>query len=315
MTPTESAADLVARAATGERRALASVLTELERQSAIVPAIMAALAPGLGHATTIGFTGPPGAGKSTLVNAIITLARQQGQRVGVIAVDPSSPLSGGAILGDRVRMTAALDDDGVFVRSLASRGALGGLTPAAVRMIDAFDAARFDLILIETVGTGQSEIDIAGIADVRVVLAAPGLGDDMQAMKAGLLEIADIVVVNKSDRPGARATAAQLQGALSLRAERDRVPVLETSATSGAGVAVLLAEIGRIGAARRAEGIEMRRRRRALYLIECAARDLVAERLSSIAGERRHGLADRILRGETTAAEVAAALLSGLREP
>ena len=139
-----------------------------------------------------------------------------GLKVGVIAVDPSSPISGGAILGDRVRMTAALDDDGVFVRSVASRGALGGLSPAAVRVVDALDAAGFDVIMIETVGTGQSEIDIAEVADVRIVVSAPGLGDDIQAMKSGLLEIADILVVNKGDRPDADATLAQLAGELSL---------------------------------------------------------------------------------------------------
>ena len=136
--------------------------------------------------------------------------RGAGKTVGVIAVDPSSPVSGGAILGDRIRMTAALDDDGVFVRSLASRGYLGGLSPAAVRIIDALDAAGRDVILLETVGTGQSEIDVAEVADVRVVISAPGLGDDIQAMKSGLLEIADIMVVNKGDRPGAEQTMQQL---------------------------------------------------------------------------------------------------------
>ena len=141
--------------------------------------------PYLGHALVVGFTGPPGAGKSTLVNAVIADVRGAGKTVGVIAVDPSSPVSGGAILGDRIRMTAALDDDGVFVRSLASRGYLGGLSPAAVRIIDALDAAGRDLILLETVGTGQSEIDVAEVADVRIVISAPGLGDDIQAMKSG----------------------------------------------------------------------------------------------------------------------------------
>ena len=176
--------------------------------------------PHLGHALVVGFTGPPGAGKSTLVNAVIAELRGAGKTVGVIAVDPSSPVSGGAILGDRIRMTAALDDDGVFVRSLASRGYLGGLSPAAVRIIDALDAAGRDIILLETVGTGQSEIDVAEVADVRVVISAPGLGDDIQAMKSGLLEIADIMVVNKGDRPGAEQTLQQLMGALSIRAMR-----------------------------------------------------------------------------------------------
>ena len=196
----------------GERRATALVITELERLSTAAPILLRAMQPHLGHALVVGFTGPPGAGKSTLVNAVIANLRAAGKTVGVIAVDPSSPVSGGAILGDRIRMTAALDDDGVFVRSLASRGYLGGLSPAAVRIIDALDAAGRDVILLETVGTGQSEIDVAEVADVRVVISAPGLGDDIQAMKSGLLEIADIMVVNKGDRPGAEQTLQQLHG-------------------------------------------------------------------------------------------------------
>ena len=159
--------------------------------------------------------------------------RQAGKSVGIIAVDPSSPISGGAILGDRIRMTATLDDDGVFMRSLASRGYLGGLSPAAVRIIDALDAAGKDVILLETVGTGQSEIDVAEIADVRVVVTAPGLGDDIQAMKSGLLEIADILVVNKADREGAERTMQQLLGA-SVDQVR-RVAGAQEIATSGDG--------------------------------------------------------------------------------
>jgi LAO/AO transport system kinase len=212
--------DLVARMRSGERRAVASVITELERLSSAAPALLKALQPYLGRALVVGFTGPPGAGKSTLVNAVIANVRASGRTVGVIAVDPSSPVSGGAILGDRIRMTAALDDEGVFVRSLASRGYVGGLSPAAVRIIDALDAAGRDLILLETVGTGQSEIDVAEVADIRIVISAPGLGDDIQAMKSGLLEIADILVVNKGDRPGAELTLQQLIGALSLRHRR-----------------------------------------------------------------------------------------------
>ncbi len=206
------AAALVHKMRGGERRATALVITELERLSTAAPILLRAMQPHLGHALVVGFTGPPGAGKSTLVNAVIADLRAAGKTVGVIAVDPSSPISGGAILGDRIRMTSALDDDGVFVRSLASRGYLGGLSPAAVRIIDALDAAGRDVILLETVGTGQSEIDVAEVADVRVVISAPGLGDDIQAMKSGLLEIADIMVVNKGDRPGAEQTMQQLLG-------------------------------------------------------------------------------------------------------
>src|SRR5262249_16786573 len=191
---------LIARMRSGDRRATSRIVTELERASDGLPDLLAALRPHLGHALVVGFTGPPGAGKSTLANAYTAHVRQLGKTVGIIAVDPSSPVSGGAILGDRIRMTTSLDDDGVFMRSLASRGHLGGLCPAAVRIIDGLDAAGKDIVLIETVGTGQSEIDVAEVADVRVVVMAPGLGDDIQAMKAGLLEIADIVVVNKPDR-------------------------------------------------------------------------------------------------------------------
>jgi LAO/AO transport system kinase len=204
--------DLVRRMRAGERRAIAAAITELERLSTLAPALLREMQPFLGRAFVVGFTGPPGAGKSTLVNAVIAHVRASGRHVGVIAVDPSSPISGGAILGDRIRMTAALDDDGVFVRSLASRGYLGGLSPAAVRVIDAFDAAGFDLVILETVGTGQSEMDVAEVADVRVVITAPGLGDDIQAMKSGLLEIADVLVVNKGDRP-ARSALQQFQRA------------------------------------------------------------------------------------------------------
>ncbi len=234
----------------GERRAISAVITELERLSAAAPALLQALQPHFGHALVVGFTGPPGAGKSTLVNAVIETLRKQGRTVGVIAVDPSSPISGGAILGDRIRMTAALDDDGVFVRSLASRGYLGGLSPAAVRIIDALDGAGFDIVLLETVGTGQNEIDVAEVADIRVVISAPGLGDDIQAMKSGLLEIADVMVVNKGDRPGAEQTMQQLLGALSIRATiSDKVPVLKTSALNGDGVAELVETLDHIGRA------------------------------------------------------------------
>lgn len=290
-------ADLVRRLRDGDRRAISAAITELERLSPAAPGLLKALQPHLGHALVAGITGPPGAGKSTLVNALIAHLRSQGRTVGVIAVDPSSPVSGGAILGDRIRMTAALDDPGVFVRSLASRGYLGGLSPAAVRIIDALDAAAYDLILLETVGTGQNEIDVAEVADIRIVVSAPGLGDDIQAMKSGLLEIADIMVVNKGDRPGAEQTMQQLAGALSIRATRSKPPVLKTTATSGEGVPQLVDAIDTIGREVAAQGSMIRRRRRARYLIARAAADIVAQRIKDGAGRGLDALADEVLAG------------------
>ncbi len=303
--------DLIQRMRKGERRAIAAAVTELEKLSQVAPALLEAFQPHLGHALVIGFTGPPGAGKSTLVNAVIRHVRATGRRVGVIAVDPSSPISGGAILGDRIRMTAALDDDGVFVRSLASRGYLGGLSPAAVRVIDALDAAGFDLVLLETVGTGQSEIDVAEVADVRVVITAPGLGDDIQAMKSGLLEIADVLVVNKGDREGAELAFQQLVGALSIRARRADIPVVKTTATTGDGVPGLVTTVEEIGARGAAAGPLSRRRRRARYLIARAAADVVARRVKDGGGAALDALADEVLSGRTTPDAAAQKLLSG----
>ncbi len=300
---------LVSRMRTGERRATSRVITELERASPVMPALLQRMKPYLGHALVVGFTGPPGAGKSTLVNAVIKEARSHGKTVGVIAVDPSSPVSGGAILGDRIRMTASLDDDGVFVRSLASRGQLGGLSPAAVRIIDAMDAAGFDLILVETVGTGQSEIDVATVTDLRIVLAAPGLGDDIQAMKSGLLEIADILVVNKADRPGADETYQQLFGALHLRAGNASVPILKTTALTGDGVSTLVAHILDRAAALTGQSSLERRRRRARFLIARAAADLVAARIRDGAPDGLAALTDALLDGTTTAEQAARTLL------
>jgi len=185
------------------------------------------------------------------------------------------------------------------VRSLASRGYVGGLSPAAVRIIDALDAAGRDLILLETVGTGQSEIDVAEVADIRIVVSAPGLGDDIQAMKSGLLEIADILVVNKGDRPGAELTLQQLVGALSLRAGMaGRVPVLKTTATTGDGVPPLVAAIAEAGRKPQAEGAVARRRRRARYLIARAASDLIAARIRTGGPQALDALADQVLAGD-----------------
>jgi LAO/AO transport system kinase len=301
---------LLARMRAGERRAIARAVTEFERLSAYVPRLLELMQPHFGHALVVGITGPPGAGKSTLVNAYTQHLRSAGRTIGIIAVDPSSPISGGAILGDRVRMTATLDDDGVFMRSLASRGHLGGLSPAAVRIIDALDAAGKDVILLETVGTGQSEIDVAEVADVRVVVTAPGLGDDIQAMKAGLLEIADILVVNKADRPGADQTVHQLKGALSLKeGAAGRAPVLKTTATTGAGIDTLADTISAVAGVRTKGDPHERRRRRARYLIARAAADLMAERIKAGGQRGLDTLADKVLRGEMLPNEAAQRLI------
>jgi GTPase len=304
-------AGLIARMRAGERRAISRAVTELERLSSVAPPLLQAMEPYLGHALVLGFTGAPGAGKSTLVNAFTQQVRGEGKTVGIIAVDPSSPVSGGAILGDRIRMTATLDDDGVFMRSLASRGHLGGLCPAAVRVIDALDAAGKDLILIETVGTGQSEIDVAEVADVRVLVTAPGLGDDIQAMKAGLIEMADIMVVNKADREGAEGAVQQLKSAQALRAhDRRAVPVLKTTATTGAGIDALAAAIEDVAAVRLGEGARARRRRRARYLIARAAADLLAQRVKAGGGGELDKLADGVLSGALSAEEAARRMLA-----
>ena len=305
----QEAIDLVARMRSGERRATARVITELERLTEAAPALLAAMAPHLGRARVIGITGPPGAGKSTLVNALTVELRKAGSSVGIIAVDPSSPVSGGAILGDRIRMTDTAGDEGVFMRSLASRGHLGGLSPAAIRVIDAFDAAGKDIVALETVGTGQSEIDVAEVAEVRVVVGAPGLGDGIQAMKAGLLEIADILVVNKADREGAARTEAELKAALSLRSSAGHeVAVLRTVASEGKGVAALRTAID-TALARVTGSPAARRRRRASVVIARQAIEIVNRRALKSHSKEVDAICDAMLAGELSPEEAAERLL------
>jgi LAO/AO transport system kinase len=250
------------RARSGDRRALARLLTEVENRTAKGEEALRALYPSAGRAHLVGITGAPGSGKSTLVAALVSEARKPGapggpRPVAVIAVDPSSPITGGAILGDRVRMQIHAGDRDVFIRSMASRGHGGGLATATVAAAAVMDASGFPLILIETVGTGQSEVEVAAIADTTIVVQAPEMGDEVQAIKAGLLEVADIVVVNKSDRPGADRTAAQLRAMLTVGVQHDRAAVaagrprpkrpdvMLASALTGKGVAELLAALDR----------------------------------------------------------------------
>ncbi len=241
--------DVVDRLIAGDRRALARAITLIENDSPQARQMLARLHAHGGHAHIVGFTGSPGAGKSTLVMQLARELRRRDQRVGVIAVDPSSPFTGGAILGDRIRMQELAGDPNVFIRSMASRGSLGGLAVATRDAVRALDAAGFDTVIIETVGAGQAEVEIVRAAQTVIVVTVPGMGDDIQAIKAGILEIADIFVVNKADRPGADQTAAELRMLLSLdehRREREwRPPILKTNATTGEGVAALADQLAK----------------------------------------------------------------------
>jgi LAO/AO transport system kinase len=237
---------LVAQALGGQRYALARLISLVEDGGADARAALATLYPRTGQAHVVGVTGAPGCGKSTLVNELAKALRAQGTTVGVVAVDPSSPFTGGAMLGDRVRMRDLAGDPGVFIRSMATRGSLGGLARATSDVVKVLDAAGFDVVLVETVGAGQSEVEIARAAHTTLVIEAPGMGDEMQALKAGLMEIADVLVVNKADRPGASNTARALEMVINRNAHADdetnawRPPILQTVALDGTGVPEVL---------------------------------------------------------------------------
>ena len=223
-------------------RALARAATAIENRTAESRQILQDLFAHTGRAVTLGITGAPGAGKSTLVDGIIRQLRKEGRTVGVIAVDPSSPFSGGAILGDRIRMQEHFADDGVFIRSMATRGTMGGLAPATMEMAMLLDAAGRDVVLIETVGVGQDEVEVARLADVTMVVMVPGMGDDVQAIKAGIMEIADVFVINKADQPGAEKLEREILAMLSLAHRNDNwvPPVVHAVAKEGKGIAEAL---------------------------------------------------------------------------
>jgi LAO/AO transport system ATPase len=293
----EPAPDAVAAILAGERRALARAMSAVENETAAGKALLQLLQPHLGRARVLGITGPPGAGKSTLVSALIGAWLARGARVGVVAVDPSSPFSGGAILGDRIRMGEHQANERVFIRSLASRGHGGGLSRTAARVVDLLDAAGYDQIIIETVGAGQSEVEVAEVADTRIVVCPPGLGDEVQALKAGILEIADILVVNKADLPAAERTERELLAMLSLRHYDVWTPrVVRTVATSGEGVPELADLIARHAAAcasqRRSHGGRVRR------MIAASAADWVKRRVESLASAEFELLCARVQSGE-----------------
>ena len=289
------ATELAEAALGGDRGALARLLTAVENRTPLAEAAMRRLYPVAGRAHLVGITGPPGSGKSTLVAALIGVVREAGRAVAVVAVDPSSPITGGALLGDRVRMQSYAGDPDVFIRSMASRGHAGGLASTTTAAAAVLDAAGFDLVLIETVGTGQSEVEVAAAADTTVVLEAPEMGDEVQAIKAGLLEVADLVVVNKGDKPGALRTAAQLRAMLVPTVARTatdrptpkRPEILVTTASTGDGVPELLAALDRHRTA--AHEVENGGARRARAEAQVWA--ILGERLraSLVAPERRTG--------------------------
>jgi LAO/AO transport system kinase len=229
----------------GDRLALARAITLVENLDARGERLLREVWSRTGGANRVGITGPPGAGKSTLVSALTRELRRQGRRVGIIAVDPTSPFTGGALLGDRIRMLSVGMDEGVFIRSMASRGSLGGLAVTSQEVCDVLDAAGKDVVLIETVGVGQSEVEVAAAADTTLVVLTPETGDTVQAMKSGLMEIADLYVVNKADRPGAERIVHEIQGALDLRKMRTAwtPKIVRTTATTGEGVVEVLAAV------------------------------------------------------------------------
>jgi LAO/AO transport system kinase len=305
---------LIERLVAGDAAALARCITLAEHGPHAAPLRrrIRALA---GRAAIIGFTGPPGVGKSTLVDAYIAELCRCGHTVGVAAVDPSSPLSGGAILGDRIRMHRHTADPRVFIRSIAARGHLGGLSENIHWTIDVMDAAGRDTIIVETVGAGQSEVEIAEIADVCIVVNAPGLGDDVQAIKAGLLEIADVLVVNKADLPLAERTARQLRAMLALREESRRdVPVVLTVATDGRGIADLHAAVTR---ARPAEpGQRSRHRiRRVRRLIAQTAAGMLRRQVLACADSDMDALVEAAAGGDITLEAAALDALAMIARP
>jgi LAO/AO transport system kinase len=313
----DAVGDLVGRARDGDPRAVARLISLVEDESPLLRLVTAALAPHTGHARIVGITGSPGVGKSTSTAALVGQLRAAGRRVGVLAVDPSSPFSGGALLGDRVRMQDHALDREVYIRSMASRGHLGGLawsTPQAIRVLD---AAGCDVILIETVGVGQSEVEIAGLADTTLVLLAPGMGDGIQAAKAGILEIGDVYVINKADRDGADTLRRELRSMLALaeRAEGDwRPPILKTVASTNDGLDAVATEIDQHHDWLESSGeLAVRRTRRARDEIEAIALTALRARWGDVHGRSElDDLAQQVAAGESDPYAAAETLLAEL---
>ena len=314
--PAAGPAQAIQRARDGDARALGRLLSLVENGAPQLRAVMKALAPLTGQARVLGLTGSPGVGKSTVTGALVAAYRGQGLRVGVLAIDPTSPFTGGALLGDRVRMQQHATDQGVFIRSMASRGHLGGLSGATPQAVRVLDAAGFDVVLIETVGVGQAEVEVAGMADTTMVIVAPGLGDAIQAAKAGILEIGDVFVVNKSDKPGAHEAVRDLRGmiAMARRGEGDwKPPIVSATAAEGEGIGELVTRLGEHGTWLGSSGEGARRRHaRAREEISAIALAQVRAQMGGLPGDERiDGLADRVAAGELDPYAAADELIAG----
>ncbi|TMG52640.1 MAG: methylmalonyl Co-A mutase-associated GTPase MeaB [Chloroflexi bacterium] len=281
--------DLIARARSGDKRSIARLLSAVENDEPSAPAVLKALYPKTGQADVVGITGPPGGGKSTLVNRLAGLYRETKMRVAIVAVDPSSPFTGGAILGDRIRMQERSLDDGIFIRSMASRGHAGGLARATARLVNVLDALGNGVVIVETVGVGQEEVDVVSVADTVCLVTVPGLGDDIQAIKAGVLEIADVLVVNKADRPGADETVRDLAQMLSLAKDPSwKPPIVRTAARSGEGIEQLVDAIAKHRAWAEESGERTRRRREAARSeVLTLLREALLRRLEGRIGDAR----------------------------
>jgi LAO/AO transport system kinase len=314
-----SVPELVEKARSGDARAVARLISLVEDASPLLREVMAGLAPYTGHAQIVGITGSPGVGKSTSTSALVTALRKAGKRVGVLAVDPSSPFSGGALLGDRIRMQDHALDKDVYIRSMASRGHLGGLswtTPQALRVLD---AAGCDVVLVETVGVGQSEVEIAGLADTTLVLLAPGMGDGVQAAKAGILEIGDVYVVNKADRDGAEQVRRELRTMISLADKPEgswKPPIVLTVAQVGQGVDEVVEAIDSHRAWMESSGeLDRRRVRRARDEIEAIAVTALRARWGDVHGRTElDELAEQVVAGKSDPYRAADLLLDSFTE-